>query len=270
MKKVSVIIPAFNVENKIDRCLDHLVNQTYSNLEIIICDDCSIDNTWNKMKEWEQKDPRIIIMRNKTNCFAAATRNRCIEAATGEYIALQDADDYSSYKRIEIEMKALNDNPTFDFVCSTLVCFDNTGVWYRICFKDFPQKKDFIWGISFTHASAMFRANALQTVGGYRLARETRRGEDLDLFMRLYENGFKGFNIPDDLYFYNEDRNAYKRRKYRYRVCEAIIRYKGYKALHLFPMGILGVIKPLIVGLIPNPVHKFIKGIIFKRGHKDE
>lgn len=270
MKKVSVIIPTFNVENKIDRCLESLTSQTYSNMEIIICDDCSSDGTWVKLKKWEKKDARIQILKNDTNSFAAVTRNRCIQAATGEYIALQDADDYSALDRIQTEVQHLEEHLEFDFVCSTLVCFDENGIWYKIHFKEFPEKKDFIWGISFTHASAMFRTHALKAVGGYRVARETRRGEDLDLFMRLYANGSKGVNISDDLYFYNEDRNAYKRRKYRYRICEAVIRHKGYKALHLYPMGILGVIKPLVIGLIPNSLHKSIKSMIFKREKIDE
>lgn len=269
MRKISVIIPAYNVENKIDRCLEHLVNQTHTDLEIIICDDASSDQTWKKLQEWEKKDSRIRIMKNEYNMFAAATRNRCIQAATGDYIALQDADDYSVLDRMEVELKNLEEHPEFDFVCSTLVCFDETGVWYKIKFKEFPQKEDFLWGISFTHASAMFRANAIKSIGGYRVAKETRRGQDLDLFMRLYANGSKGFNIPDELYFYNEDRNAYKRRKYRYRICEAVIRFKGYRMLHLFPNGIFGVIKPLVVGLIPNSVHKLIKGQLFRRGQKN-
>lgn len=270
MEKISIIVPAYNVEKKLDRCLESLVNQTYKNIEIIICDDSSSDDTWEVMKKWADIDNRISIIRNEENIYAAATRNRCIELATGDYIALQDADDYSSLDRLEIELTKLKEHPEYDFVCSTIVCFDDSGVWNEIKFKEYPEKKDFIWGISFTHASAMFKSNSIKNIGGYRVSEETRRGEDLDLFIRLYAAGYKGFNIPDNLYFYNEDREAYKRRKYRYRIGEAIIRYKGYKKLKLFPLGFLGVIKPLIVGLIPNSIHKRIKGILYKRGSNNE
>lgn len=82
-KLVSFIIPTYNAEKTIDRCLESVVNQTYENLEIICCDDCSTDETWNKLKEWAEKDSRVKIIKNEKNMRAAYTRNQCIKVARG-------------------------------------------------------------------------------------------------------------------------------------------------------------------------------------------
>lgn len=91
--KVSVIVPAYNVENYIEKCLDSLVNQTLQDIEIIVIDDGSIDRTLEKIKRYADKDSRIKVI-NQTNQKQGAARNRGIEIAKGEYIGFVDSDDY--------------------------------------------------------------------------------------------------------------------------------------------------------------------------------
>ena len=69
--------------------------------------------------------------------------------------------------------------------------------------------------------------------------------------MRLYAAGYRGYNLQESLFQYREDRNAYRKRKYKYRVNEAKVRYRGYRELGILPGHIHNVIKPLIVGMIP-------------------
>lgn len=78
---VSIIIACYNAENYIDICMESLIKQTYKNFEIIVCDDASTDKSIEILKKWEKKDKRIIILKNKINMFAAATRNRCFKIA---------------------------------------------------------------------------------------------------------------------------------------------------------------------------------------------
>ena len=94
MKKVSVIVPFYNVEKYIDKCLNSLVNQTLEDIEIIIVNDGSKDNSETIAKEYASKYKNKIIYLKKENGGLSDARNYAIPYATGEYIAFLDSDDY--------------------------------------------------------------------------------------------------------------------------------------------------------------------------------
>ena len=94
MPKVSVIIPVYNTEKYLKKCLDSVCNQTLSDIEIICIDDCSTDNSLNILKEYTLKDNRIKLIEFKENKGAAVARNTGIDEAKGEYIGFIDSDDY--------------------------------------------------------------------------------------------------------------------------------------------------------------------------------
>jgi glycosyltransferase EpsE len=98
----------------------------------------------------------------------------------------------------------------------------------------------------------------LDKAGGYTVSKATRRTEDYELFMRI-QLFARGENLSEPLYHFLEDQRALKRRKYRYRIDEAKVRYRGFKSLGLLPKGIFYVIKPLIVGLIPSFILKRLR-----------
>ena len=89
MKKVSIIIPIYNGEKFINRCLESILNQTYSNIELICINDGSIDSTAVKLKEYEKKDKRIICI-NQINSGVSIARNNGLKISTGEYITFVD------------------------------------------------------------------------------------------------------------------------------------------------------------------------------------
>ena len=93
MPKVSVIIPVYNVEKYLRECLDSVINQTLSDIEIICINDGSTDNSLEILREYAQKDERIILI-SRENKGVSVSRNEGIKKATGEYIAFIDADDY--------------------------------------------------------------------------------------------------------------------------------------------------------------------------------
>ncbi|HWJ80108.1 MAG TPA: glycosyltransferase family 2 protein [Niallia sp.] len=96
---VSVIIPTYNVEKYIKQCINSVLAQTHKNLEIIIVDDCSADNTLKIVQSYA--DSRINILINKENKGPSYSRNRAIEKAKGEWIAFLDSDDWWESTRIE-------------------------------------------------------------------------------------------------------------------------------------------------------------------------
>ena len=94
MSKVSAIIPIYNVEQYLSKCLDSVINQTLRDIEIICINDCSSDNSLEILKEYANKDNRIKIIDFKENKGVSVARNEGIKVARGEYIAFVDSDDF--------------------------------------------------------------------------------------------------------------------------------------------------------------------------------
>lgn len=258
MEKVSVIMASYNCRDHIKESIESILSQTYENIELIICDDCSTDGTWDIIKSYENNS-KIRMFRNDKNMFSAYTRNRCISESYGEFIMIQDADDISEINRVEEQVDFLKKNHEYGFVGSSINLFNNKGVWAAKSKPEKPTKKDFLFAIPFAHASLMFRAQVLKDIGGYRVAKETRRVEDYDMVMRSYISGYRGYNLQKILYNYRVDNETFQRRKLRYRIDEVKVRYKRFNELGLFPIGIVYAIKPIIVGLIPHKILHKIK-----------
>lgn len=90
---VSIIIPVFNTEKYLKKCLDSILNQSLANIEVICVDDCSTDSSKFILDDYQKKDSRIIVLHNSINCGQAHARNRGLDIAKGEYIYFMDADD---------------------------------------------------------------------------------------------------------------------------------------------------------------------------------
>ena len=108
-KLISIIIPTYNVENYISRGLESCINQTYKNIEIIVVDDGSIDNTCKVVEEYIKKDNRIFLYK-KDNSGVSATRNLGIHKAKGDYCIYLDSDDWLNDSAIEILVNNIDDN----------------------------------------------------------------------------------------------------------------------------------------------------------------
>ena len=104
MKKnnlISIIVPIYNVEKYLKKCIDSIINQTYKNLEIILVDDGSPDNCGKICDEYAKKDNRIKVI-HKENGGVSSARNVGVENATGEYIGFVDSDDYIEKDMYEV------------------------------------------------------------------------------------------------------------------------------------------------------------------------
>lgn len=99
-KKVSIIVPVYNVEKYLEVCVDSLVKQTYENLEIILVDDGSTDNCPRICDDWSTKDSRICVIHKKNGGLSDA-RNAALDICSGDYILFIDSDDYIHYTCIE-------------------------------------------------------------------------------------------------------------------------------------------------------------------------
>lgn len=122
--KVSIIVPVYNVEKYIDRCLERLVNQTLEDIEIITVNDASPDNSIKILREYEKKYPdKVIVIDSKENLKVGGARNKGIDKARGEYIAFVDGDDWVDYDMYENMYNKAKENDadmvTCDYVLST-------------------------------------------------------------------------------------------------------------------------------------------------------
>ena len=256
--KVSIIMGAYNVEKTIARSIESIINQTYKDWLFIICDDGSSDGTYSIMEQYKQNYPdKFLIIKNDSNRGLTYTLNHCLKHVTSEYVARMDADDISLPDRLNTQVEFLEENPEYAFVGSAVERFDEDGVWKKCYLEEgSPLKTCFYKSSGFTHPTIMIRKDALDSVNNYREAWFTNRCEDYDLWMRLYAKGYKGYNINKILFQYYEGKDSFPKRKYKYRIGEAVMRAKGYAALGMYPKGVVYVFKPLIAGLIPPALVK--------------
>ena len=266
MPETSIITGVYNIENcySFHKSMQSILQQTYSDFEWILCDDGSTDSTWGLLQKYAAKDKRIRLLRNEKNMGLAATLNYCLSYAEGEFIARQDADDYSLNKRLEKQIDYLKKHPEIVVLGCQSFLFDEGGIWGKSIVPSRVTNRDFLFTSPYRHGAVVFRKEVLLQAGGYRVAKETRRAEDYDLFMTIQTIG-KGENLEEFLYCFCEDINAQKRRKYRYRLDEVKVRYVGFRKLGLLPKGILYVVKPLLVGLIPRGLLEIIKDRYYDR-----
>lgn len=101
MEKISIIVPVYNVEDYLSKCIDSIINQTYRNLEIIIVNDGSSDNSGQMSDQYAKKDERIIVL-HKENGGLSSARNAGLDIAKGDYIGFVDSDDYIASNMYEI------------------------------------------------------------------------------------------------------------------------------------------------------------------------
>jgi glycosyltransferase involved in cell wall biosynthesis len=118
--KVSIIIPVYNASNFLERCLDSVLSQTLSDIEVICIDDCSSDNSFEILKDYVGKDSRIKFFKNEQNIGQGLTRNKGLDIAQGEYVAFVDCDDWIEPDMYEV-LYSKTKIKKYDLICCNLV-----------------------------------------------------------------------------------------------------------------------------------------------------
>ncbi len=193
---VSVIIPVYNVEKYVKEAVESILHQTYNNLEVIIIDDSSSDNTYSIVENLQKTDNRIKLYKNFKNLKIVKTLNRALSLATGEYIARMDGDDISAPDRIEKKVEFLQENKEFDLLGCSMNAIDINGnqigqtVHYSnqnllIGSLEYVTPVSHIW---------IARKSLYDNLNGYR---EIPGVEDYDFLLRMTSSGFKYTNLED-------------------------------------------------------------------------
>ena len=139
-EKITVIVPVYNVENYLNKCLDSLINQTYKNLEIIVINDGSTDNSGEICQEYAQKDNRIVYI-EKENGGPSDARNAGLDRMTGSYVTFVDSDDWIELDYVEILYKKITEYQA-DIAVGNYYSFDEAeGMYYFYIFGDSYYEK---------------------------------------------------------------------------------------------------------------------------------
>ena len=256
---ISIISGIYNCADTLGEAIESILAQTVTDWEWILCDDASADNTYAIAKAYVDQYPsKFILLKNEQNMGLNFTLNKCLAYARGEYISRMDGDDICSPERFEEELRCLEENPDIAIVSTDMEFFDETGTWGRISHPEYPENKDFLHGSPFCHAPCMVRKEAYDAVNGYSVDKKLLRVEDYHLWIKMYAKGFKGKNIGLPLYKMRDDRNAYSRRKFRYRLNESYVRLLVVRNLKLPFYTAIYSLRPSIVGLLPRKLYDLL------------
>lgn len=191
--RVTVLIPVYNGEKYIHGAITSILAQTYTHLELLIVDDGSTDRTVGIVKDYE--DGRVRLIQNEKNAGPCATRNRGIQAAAGEYIAMLDADDIACPDRLAEQVSFLDSHPDFSMVGSSVEMINSDWRVFGIAF--FRQTPDeippnLLFNNCFAHSTIMAKKSVLLDE---RYKEDVFFSEDFELWVRVVKK-YKAWNLP--------------------------------------------------------------------------
>lgn len=211
MKKVSIIIPVYNVEKYIGECLDSIVKQTYRNLEIILVDDGSPDNSGSVCDKYADKDERVRVI-HKKNAGVSEARNSGLEIATGDYIAFADPDDWLEKDMIEKMVRALEYTDADASFCRfhTEILSDEALKYCSPVEEKTGDSNNAIWHMFETLAYGVMVWNKLfkrEIIYGLdnsfiKFDKNLKVGEDEIWLIEVVQNAKKVAYINDELYYW--------------------------------------------------------------------
>lgn len=222
-KLVSFVIPVYNVEKYLNRCIESIVNQTYKNIEIILVDDASPDKCPQMCDEWAKRDGRIKVI-HKENAGAGMARNTGLDNATGDYIFFVDSDDYVS---TQIAEKCLTNAETYN---SDAVIFgrcdtfeDGKQIIKSIrtekCFFDhndirnelIPAMLNYKFGIGMSIWSKMYKTEAIRKLNKRFVSEREFYSEDVYFVIDFFSDIDTVTIVNKDLYYYSVLENSLSR-----------------------------------------------------------
>ncbi|MBP6128159.1 glycosyltransferase family 2 protein [Flavobacterium sp.] len=192
---ISVLIPTYNVEKYIYDAIESVILQSHTNIEIIVVDDCSTDNTYSILQNISLIEPRLKLFRNDQNSGIVKTLNFALSIASGEYIVRMDGDDLSENLKFEKQIDFLLENPDVSLVGCNVFSIDENGKVLnkvRLANNVYCTKKLLNYVSPVLHIW-MCKKEIYNILEGYR---ELGGSEDYDFLLRLNAKGYKFCNIP--------------------------------------------------------------------------
>jgi len=197
--RISIILPTYNGVRYIKRTIESVIFQSFLEWELLIIDDGSTDDTERIVKEYMNKDSRIIYLKNDNNLGIQKTLNKGLREARGEYIArIDDDDEWVDKDKIKNQVKFFESNLDYILVGTGVIVIDeddNELFRYLLPESNKEIKNKMLGKNCFAHSSVVFKRNTALKLGGYNELKEARHVEDYDLWLKLGIVG-KLANIP--------------------------------------------------------------------------
>jgi len=213
-EKISIITPVYNSEKLIRETIECVLNQTYHNWELLLVDDCSLDNSAQIIKEYAEKDSRVKYIKLNENSGAAAARNSALKKSTGRFIAYLDADDLWKIEKLEKQVNFMLKN-NYAFTCTDYEKITEDGNSLNKIIK-IPEKVDY---------NLFLRNTIIQTVGVMVDTKITgkkilvmpliRRRQDAATWCQLLKNGYNCYRCPENLSYYRVVKNSLSSNKFK-------------------------------------------------------
>lgn len=261
--KISVVIPTYNKSQYLKEAIESVLNQTYQNMEVIVVDDGSIDNTREAIKSFD--DPRVIYFFQE-NKGPAIARNTGIKKTNGKYVAFLDSDDLWLKEKLEKQVDFMEKNSEIGLLGTG--CYEVTDKGRIIGKKIFPIKnkilqKDLIKYNPFIQSSVMIKKEVFDKVGLY--DEKFRESEDYELWLRIAEN-CKIANLVEPLVmkrYYREGLSPTKDKEQLYFVLKAkkAAVHRGQYSRWCY----FYILKSWIFMKIPFSLRKFIRIYLLKK-----
>ncbi len=208
---VSIVMPAFNARRYIAQAIQSIIDQTYGNWELLICDDGSTDDTYDIICQFAENDSRVVVFKNDTNQKLLKTRNRLLHLAHGELITFQDADDYSDKSRLELMVREFQLNSRLGLLCSQVGYVNSRGDILRISRRPTTYEETLrtIYESNVVGGSMMMiRKESLEAVGGrFRSYFDGLSYQDYDLSFLVAEK-YESYNLSQVLYYYRQHQKS--------------------------------------------------------------
>lgn len=207
-EKVSIIIPAYNVEKYLKKCVESLLSQTYENLEILIVDDGSKDKTLEVANELSLKDERIKVL-TKENGGVSSARNLGLDNATGKYIVFVDGDDFISNQYVEVMLKTLVENDLDIVSCDFVRVKEGQEYSFKKCgkvkCKEYEAEeyfKEMFSGNTLCLALVALKIYRADLLKNFRFDTSLSQGEDISYNYVVLKKAKKVGFIKNQLYAY--------------------------------------------------------------------
>jgi glycosyltransferase involved in cell wall biosynthesis len=198
---VSVNITTYNRDKLLPRCIESVISQTYSNIEVIIVDDCSSDNTICVVNDYLQKDSRIKYFRHRQNLGNASARNTAWRNSSGDYIAFMDDDDeWIDVNKLKKQICLFNNIASdYDIICTSVRIMHKNGKVNDKIFSDIPEN---FYSCILTHNSIVYsptvlvRREVIEKTNGFDC--KVKIGVDADFYREaIYYYNYKVFFINE-------------------------------------------------------------------------
>lgn len=206
---ISVIVPVYNVEKYLSRCLESIINQTYKNIEVVCIDDGSPDKSINILKEYEKKDKRIKIIRQENKGLSGA-RNTGIENSKGEYVFFIDSDDYLPKNAIKSLHKEIKKNRSDICIGSYYKTYKNKEIKFSLSNKLYTSFKEYL---DYSMKNREFNANVWNKLYKINIIKENKiffkekvLYEDLLFTIQYLSYCKKISTLNDAIYYYYLER----------------------------------------------------------------